>query len=53
MFRRRVAVPLWILTLSFITVIVISGATGLTLGKRSSVPDYDRGMSLWKSTANR
>lgn len=40
MFRRRVAVPLWILILSFITVIVISGATGLKLGKRSSVPFF-------------
>jgi hypothetical protein len=44
LFRRPVAVPLWILILSLITVIVISGATGLKLGKRSSVPDYDRGM---------
>ena len=40
MFRRRVAVPLWILILSFITVIVISGATGLKLGKRSSLPFF-------------
>jgi serine protease Do len=40
LFRRRVAVPLWILILSFITVIVISGATGLKLGKRSSVPFF-------------
>jgi len=35
-----VAVPLWILILSFITVIVISGATGLKLGKRSSLPFF-------------
>jgi serine protease Do len=40
LFRRRVAVPLWILILSFITVIVISGATGLKLGKRSSLPFF-------------
>jgi serine protease Do len=40
LFRRRVAFPLWILILSFITVIVISGATGLKLGKRSSLPFF-------------
>ena len=33
MFRRPVAVPLWILILSFITVIVISGATGTEVGE--------------------
>jgi serine protease Do len=38
--RRRVVAPIWLLVLIFIAVILISGATGVHLGKKAAPPFF-------------